>query len=145
VPAARRFLQQRGVARFCDRHAGLDRGRAHVPELGVDRATVLTVAREVAVLLQRSGGAESGMLTAAQVAARLNVDRGWVYAHAAELGVVRLGDGPRPRLRFDPAVVAQRLVAAPGRISAGRTYMPETADVPLLPIKRSRRRRLGGE
>jgi ATP-binding cassette subfamily B protein len=50
----------------------------------------------------------SSMLTAAQVAARFNVDRGWVYAHAAELGVVRLGEGPRARLRFDPAVVAQR-------------------------------------
>jgi hypothetical protein len=118
---------------------------APVPEPGLDRATVLTVAREVAVLLRASGSTEPGMLTAAQVAARFNVDRGWVYAHAAELGVVRLGEGPRARLRFDPAVVAQRLVAAPGRISAGPAYTPVKADVPLLPIKRSRRRRLEPE
>ena len=85
------------------------------------------------------------MLTAAQVAARFNVDRGWVYAHAAELGVVRLGDGPRARLRFDPAVVAQRLAVAPGRVSASSTHMPVRGDVPLLPIKRSRRRTLEPE
>jgi hypothetical protein len=118
---------------------------AQVADSGVDPATVLSVAREVAVLLRRSGSAEPGMLTAAHVAARFNVDRGWVYAHAAELGVVRLGEGPRARLRFDPAVVAQRLAAAPGRVSASRTYLPVTADVPLLPIKRSRRRRLEPE
>ena len=48
------------------------------------------------------------LLTASEVAARFSVDRSWVYAHARELGVVRIGDGPRPRLRFDPAVVTQR-------------------------------------
>jgi hypothetical protein len=119
-------------------------GAVEVHGSDLDRAAVLTVAREVAVLLRRSGGAETGMLTAAQVA-RFNVDRGWVYAHSAELGVVRLGEGPRARLRFDPAVVAQRLVAAPGRVSASLTYMPVKGDVPLLPIKRSRRRRLEPE
>jgi hypothetical protein len=118
---------------------------ALVPKPALDRTTVVSVAREVAVLLRRSGDSETGMLTAAQVAARFNVDRGWVYAHAAELGVLRLGEGPRARLPFDPAVVAQRVVAAPGRISAGPPYMPVKADVPLLPVKRSRRRRLGPE
>jgi hypothetical protein len=54
------------------------------------------------VLLRRPAEPADGLLTAAQVAARFNVDRGWVYAHAEQLGVVRLGDGPRPRLRFDP-------------------------------------------
>jgi hypothetical protein len=120
-------------------------GAIEVHGSDLDRAAVLTVAREVAVLLRRSSGAETGMLTAAQVAARFNVDRGWVYAHSAELGVVRLGEGPRARLRFDPAVVAQRLVAAPGRVSASPTCMPVKGDVPLLPIKRSRRRRLEPE
>jgi hypothetical protein len=75
-------------------------------------------------------------LTARQVAERFNVDRGWVYAHADELGVVRLGDGPRPRLRFDRAVVAQLLVATRGREVAPRAYTPQTAGAPLLPIRR---------
>lgn len=30
-----------------------------------------------------------------------------VYGHAEELGVVRLGDVPRPRLRFEPATIAE--------------------------------------
>jgi hypothetical protein len=45
------------------------------------------------------------LLDAAQVARRCGVTRGWVYAHARELGVLRMGVGPRPRLRFDPDVV----------------------------------------
>lgn len=49
------------------------------------------------------------MLSAAQVAEHWQIDREWVYAHADELGVQRLGTGPRPRLRFDPEVIAQRL------------------------------------
>jgi hypothetical protein len=31
----------------------------------------------------------------------------FIYAHADELGAIRLGAGSRPRLRFDPAVVRE--------------------------------------
>jgi hypothetical protein len=110
-------------------------------EPALDRATILAVANQVAALLRRDDDGDGTMLTAAQVARRFNVERSWVYAHAEELGVVRLGDGPRPRLRFDPAVVARRLVAAPGRVPAPRTSTSRKADVPLLPINGSRRRR----
>lgn len=113
---------------------------AAASEPALDDATIRAVAHQVAVLLRRDG--DGTMLMAAQVAARFNVERSWVYAHADELGVVRLGDGPRPRLRFDAAVVAQRLATAPGRIPAGRTSISAEAHVPLLPIRRSRRRRL---
>jgi hypothetical protein len=114
--------------------------------LANDRA-LQALARGVAALLGPAGlpGGE-GLLSAGDVAARLGVRRGWVYDHADELGVVRLGDGPRPRLRFDPDALAQRVrrsrtwsgrvrqgpvpsartVAAPGRSSSS---------VPLLPIK----------
>ena len=81
------------------------------------------------------------LLTAAEVAERFGVDRSWVYAHARELGVVQLGAGPRPRLRFDPAVIAQLLTPR------ASTVVPGTAR--LLPIRTSRRytrrRTLGGE
>jgi hypothetical protein len=50
---------------------------------------------------------------AATVACRLGVDRDWVYAHARELGGVRLG-GERGRLRFDLTRVEQQL-ACPER------------------------------
>jgi hypothetical protein len=46
-----------------------------------------------------------------QVAARYRVSRSWVYAHQRELGAMRLGDGPRARLRFDPKVVADAIAA----------------------------------
>ena len=95
------------------------------------------LARRLAEVVDADTGA--ALLTAAQVAARLGVQRTWVYAHANELGVVRLGDGPRPRLRFDPAIVA--------RLTNATT--PRTTDTNLLPIRtprpRRRRRRVGDE
>ena len=39
-------------------------------------------------------------LTPHQVAELLQVDRGYVYEHARELGARRLGSGPKARLRF---------------------------------------------
>ncbi len=52
------------------------------------------------------------LLTARAVAERFGVSREWVYEHKAELGAILLGDGPRPRLRFDPARVSMMLHAA---------------------------------
>ena len=42
------------------------------------------------------------LLDAAALARRLGTNRSWVYEHQRELGAVRLGSGPRARLRFDP-------------------------------------------
>ena len=84
------------------------------------------------------------LLTAAAVAQRLSVERGWVYAHATELGAVRLGGGPRSRLRFDPAVIAERLTPRPnGPPRIGRPTGRVAGAAPLLPIKPSRSRTLG--
>ncbi len=49
-----------------------------------------------------------GLWTARHVAAHYRVDVRFVYQHADELGCVRLGGGPRPRLRFDPRAVRER-------------------------------------
>jgi hypothetical protein len=51
---------------------------------------------------------EDGLWTAGRVASHYDVAVRFVYQHADELGCVRLGGGPRPRLRFDPSVVLQR-------------------------------------
>jgi hypothetical protein len=82
------------------------------------------------------------LLTAAEVAARFSVDRTWVYSHARELGVVKIGSGPRPRLRFDPAVVAQRQLSAGPRAPA-----PAAGLLPVRPSRpyKRRHRRVGGE
>lgn len=41
------------------------------------------------------------LVDAATVADSLGVSRAYVYEHAEDLGAQRLGDGPKPRLRFD--------------------------------------------
>jgi hypothetical protein len=95
----------------------------------------------LAPLVAEAMGGPSPFLDAAQVARRYGVDRGWVYEHAAELGAIRLGGGPRPRLRFDPRVVDE---AMRGEMRAGaprkRTRRPRkrtksgVGSVALLPI-----------
>jgi hypothetical protein len=56
--------------------------------------------RVVQLLGQPSGGPHQ-LLAPKELARALNVSLEYVYAHAADLGVMRLGDGPRARLRFD--------------------------------------------
>lgn len=109
-------------------------------DLLMDSASLHALAREVAKLIGR-GESIDELLTARQVAARFNVERSWVYAHAHELGVIRIGDGPRPRLRFDPAVVAQRVLARPASTAAPPGPRPARVGAPLIPIKPSRERR----
>lgn len=56
-----------------------------------------------------AAGARRKMLSAAEVADLFGVSRRWVYDHAEVLGARRLGSGIRPRLRFDPDEVAERI------------------------------------
>jgi len=52
------------------------------------------------------------LIDAQEVARRYGVSRAFVYEHADEVGAIRVGAGPRPRLRFDAATVGERLVGA---------------------------------
>ena len=56
-----------------------------------------------------------GLIDARELAAELGVARDWVYANAERLGGVRLGNGPRARLRFDVGVARQALAAGGNR------------------------------
>lgn len=115
----------------------------------LDQASIEAIAHKVADLLRRRGEpGQSALLTAGQVATRFGVDRSWVYTHAHHLGVVRLGLGPRPRLRFDPAVVAQRLLAQQVAPTSAAPARGAAGSAPLLPIRSQARRptrTLGGE
>jgi hypothetical protein len=105
----------------------------------------------------------TGMLTVSELAQHLHVNRAWVYEHADELGAVRLGDGPKARLRFDLHTAKTAL----GRHQAGRAPVPAgaktrrptrpsaTDDAQLLEVRRRdirstrsclpvRRRSIGG-
>jgi hypothetical protein len=88
------------------------------------------------------------LVDAAAVARLLGVSRATVYAKADELGAIRLGNGKRARLRFDPArIVAgglsgsrEPMTTSRGRARAGGSQRPNSD---LLPI-RGRRSRGGG-
>ena len=71
----------------------------------LDADDVEAIARRVAELV----GHVSRLVDAHTVAAELQVERDWVYAHANELGAVRLGNGSKARLRFDMRHVRARV------------------------------------
>jgi len=80
---------------------------------------------------------EPELVDAEQVARRFGVSRDYVYEHAGDLGAVRLGDGPRARLRFDLATVAERLSAPPLRVEAPHARpRRQGRAVDLLPVAR---------
>jgi hypothetical protein len=75
-----------------------------------DAGAVEAIARRVVELLRGEdlGAPSPRFVDAATLAKELSVERDWVYAHAEDLGAVRLG-GPRGRLRFDREVARARL------------------------------------
>jgi predicted DNA-binding transcriptional regulator AlpA len=65
------------------------------------------------------------VLTVEQVAELLQVSRWWVYDHGAELGRVKLGDGPRAPVRFLRERVADYLARrAEGAASVAEPARP---------------------
>jgi hypothetical protein len=82
--------------------------------LRLDPDTIDAIARRVAKLLTprlEPPARTPRLLSASEVAEWWGVERSWVYEHAHQLGARRLGTGQRPRLRFDPDEVAERLAA----------------------------------
>jgi hypothetical protein len=76
-----------------------------------------------------------GLADVAEVAQRLRVHENWVYAHAEELGAIRLGGGEKARLRFDLERVACAIgVTESARRGRGPGRLPRhglPAGVPL--------------
>jgi hypothetical protein len=112
----------------------------------LDPEAVEAIARRVVVLLEESGLRRRELVGAAELARRLGVDRSWIYTHAIELGAVKLGDGPRARLRFDPEI-AERSLRKLGDGSApdpparsveraDRALWMRRPEVKLLPVER---------
>ena len=95
---------------------------ATTPELSAADADALAdrLALRVAELLRRPEPA--GELVDAQtLAGLLGVERSYVYAHAAELGAVRLGGGSKPRLRFDLEAAREAMARYAGKQSQAPT------------------------
>jgi hypothetical protein len=108
-----------------------------------DPEFVEAVARRVVELME-DGDAKSAAphqpssLTVAQVAVKYGVSRSWVYAHQRELGAMRMGRGPRARLRFNSAVVANAISAFDGADRSRVPHLKETRRpraTPLIPFE----------
>lgn len=74
----------------------------------LDPADVDAIARRVVALLS-GAAAPAQLVSAAELSRRLGVSRSTVYEKAEELGGIRIGSGPRARLRFDADQVAKTL------------------------------------
>jgi hypothetical protein len=84
------------------------------PAAGVRTAEATEVAAEeiagrVAELVAERSREPFGLVDTKTVARILAVSAEWVREHAAELGAVRVGDGPKGALRFDLARVRAAL------------------------------------
>jgi hypothetical protein len=95
---------------------------AIVPEVAAQ------IVEQVRVMLARPTSAIGPqVIDAAMLAERLGVSRWFIYEHADELGGVRLGDGPRARLRFD---LDQALEAWNARSTSERSQPAKTPVAP---------------
>lgn len=82
------------------------------------------------------------LVDAATLAAELGCSRKWIYEHADELGALALGalgDGKRPRLRFDPVAARAALACLSSKRSQAST---PSVDGAAEAIALRRRRRL---
>jgi len=92
--------------------------------MSLDADDIEAVAARVVELLLEHTGAPGRYVDAATLARILGVERDWVYARAPQLAAVRLGDGPKARLRFD----LERVRAALS--GSGPDKQPERDDPP---------------
>jgi hypothetical protein len=76
---------------------------------GVSELALEDVARRVAELLADRVREPFRLLDSQTVAGMLGVSEDWARGHAAELGAIRIGDGPKGALRFDAARVRAAL------------------------------------
>src|SRR4051812_34637947 len=90
-----------------------------------ERLEVRAIAEMVVDLLAERGlvvyagpGAAARVLSVREVSRLLGRSPPWVYAHAMELGAIRMGTGPKARMGFDLASIEQwkleNQIEAPG-------------------------------
>ena len=85
------------------------------------------------------------LIDVAELARQTGLSRTWIYEHARELGAIRLGDGPRARLRFNPDTVKRLLEREPPpRVEPAptkrRRQVRAMNEIELLPITTNRPR-----
>jgi hypothetical protein len=85
-------------------------------EIRLDPESIEALAQRIAELVaeREPERSERGLISADAVAERWGVSRRWVYEQAERLGARKINTGSRPRLRFDPDEVAEKLGEPPG-------------------------------
>jgi len=85
-----------------------------VSEQDPSESDVRAIAEAVADLLAERGlvvyagpSGSARVLNAREVSTLLGRSAPWVYAHATELGAIRMGNGPKARIGFDLASIEQ--------------------------------------
>lgn len=111
-----------GPGRVPDEAAEVAKAVLEVTALGELAEAV--AARVVELLEHQERRSARGLATAADVAEQLGVHKSWVYAHADELGAIRLGEGEKARLRFDPERVARAVGATASEPDGRRAGWP---------------------
>ncbi|HEY2536252.1 MAG TPA: hypothetical protein VGI24_04635 [Solirubrobacteraceae bacterium] len=111
---------------------------------GEDRELVEAVARRVVELLdERSSQSGRKMVSAKALAVELEVSLDFVYAHADELGGIRIGGGSKPRLRFDAQTALEHHESTTRAVSSSEQSSPSRSrrrratvrNVALLPVR----------
>ena len=112
-----------------------------------EREFIDAVARRVVELLLETEVVSVGrprLLTVAQVAREFGVSADWLYANAGPLGAIRMGRGPRARLRFERDAIGGRIAELAAPASPKRRYVRHPASAgtrdygALLPIHETR-------
>lgn len=99
--------------------------------LNLNAAAIEQIAQRVVELLREDNQTGPGRyVDAATLASELGVERDWVYAHAEELGALRLG-GPNGRLRFDLLEVLEQLRSGEQPLSR-RVRLSKYSDGPAV-------------
>lgn len=83
------------------RFSGADRKTTYGKRVTLDHEDIEAIAEKVAELI--SPGTDGKLITVSQLSESRGLSQDWIYANAAQLGAIRLGDGPRARLRFSLA------------------------------------------
>lgn len=112
----------------------------------LDPDDVEAIAARVAELLERAPERTRPLrlATADEVAEALGVTRTWVYANQKRLQAVRLGIGPRARLRFDLEKAARAFdVEGDPAQRPPRRRRPSTRVPPGVDLIQGRSRRTG--
>ena len=77
------------------------------------------------------------LVDAAALAAELHVSRDFVYEHSQQLGALRLGAGPKARLRFDP-IAARAALARYGSEQSQPSISSAGAEIERPPVRQRR-------